>query len=315
MCRLGLLGSIALFLCAGCETKSDNVWPDKPGPKVLTSFGPIQCFAMNVAGDDAVVQVVWTAEGAHHHGDPSTQALKLAHKADLLFYVGLTLGDGDLAGKLKTRSGNGNLKVVALGDSIDKKVLLQGECHHEGGHEPGENHDHTDPHVWLSPEHAKTMVLAIRDELKRVDPAHASGYDARAAAYVAKLERLQQDGLAMLKNVKDRKILSHHDALAYFAKSFNLEIVDFIQIGEVEPGSAQLDQIVKQCEKTGVRVIAVEPQFNSKTAASVIAAALKVKPAFAEVDTLETASQEDLTLDYYERKMRTNLENLAKALQ
>jgi zinc transport system substrate-binding protein len=319
--RLGFVacaGLAAGVLLGGCARKTDTAWPDKPGPKVLTSFPPIQCFALNVAGDDATVKVILTSEGAHHHGDPSTNHLKLAAHADVLFYNGLSL-DNTIASKVRSASGNPKLALIALGDALDQKALLEGECHHEGGHKEGEEHDHgTDPHVWLSPKHAKTMVGVIRDELKRLDPAHAAGYDSRAAAYVAKLDQLEQDGLALLKDKADKKILTHHDALQYFSQAFGLKLIDFIQTADVEPGSKDLEKIIKQAKKYGVRVIAVEPQFNRNTAAAVILAALKkegIDAVFAEVDTLEAADEADITPDFYERKMRTNLENLAKALQ
>ncbi len=311
---VSMIGLFTLF--SGCERKSENVWPDKPGKKVLTTFAPLQCFALNVAGDDAIVKVILTSEGAHHHGDPAPQHLKLAAKADVLFYNGLLLDDG-IARRLHGSGGNPNLPIVALGEKIPKDERLEGACHHD--HAPGEAHDHgDDPHVWLGPKHAQTMVAAIRDQLKSIDPEHAAGYESRAAAYIAKLEQLEKDGLAMLKDCTDNKLLTHHDSLAYFADAFKLRIIDFIQTADVEPGSEQLNKIIKSCKKFEARVIAVEPQYNRNTAAAVIKAELEkagIKPVFVEVDTLEAANEADITPDYYERKMRANLENLAKALR
>lgn len=306
------------LLLGGCVSKkNDELWPDKPGPKVLTSFAPIQCFALNVAGDDATVKVVLTTEGAHHGGDPTSQHLRMAAKADVLFFNGLGLEDA-IVGKVKSSCGNPKLTLVALGERIKKDDLLEGECKHDH-HAGHEHHDHgIDPHAWLSPKHAKTMVAAIRDELKRIDPSHAQGYDYRAAAYIGKLDQLEKDGLEMLKDKADRKLLTHHDSLQYFAESFKLKIIDHIQTEHVEPGSERLDKIIKQAKKYTVRTIAVEPQFNRNTAAAVIKGELQkagIKAAFVEVDTLETADASEVTADFYERKMRANLKNLADALK
>jgi hypothetical protein len=38
-------------------------------------------------------------------------------------------------------------------------------------------------------------------------------------------------------------------------------------------------------------------------------------PEFVELDPLETADAGDLTPDFYERRLRANLDNLAKVLQ
>jgi zinc transport system substrate-binding protein len=308
----------------GCSTKPSDIWPEKTGPKLLTSFPPIQCFVMNVAGDDATVKVILTSEGAHHGGDPSQHHLKLAATADALFYDGLGLDDGIVA-KIKNSAGNSKLSTVALGGKIDAKLLLKWEGDHdEDGHEHGkehDGHDHEgglDPHVWLSPKMAKIMVGTIRDELARIDPAHAKGYEVRAAAYIARLDQMHRDGMIILGGSKNRKLLSHHDALGYFARDFDLKIVSQIQIGEVEPGSKELAHIIEEAKKQGVSAIAVEPQFSRNTAAAVIKSELEksgIHVRYAEVDTLETADEADLTPDFYERKMMQNLENLGKALR
>jgi len=316
MVLLGGFGLGTLLAVTSCSNPPEEIWPVNKAPRILTSFAPIQCFALNVAGDDAAVKVILSTEGAHHGGDPSAHQLRLAAKADVLYFVGIGLDD-NIASKVKMSASNPKLSLVALGKSIDPKCLLEGECHHQ--HKPGEVHEHgLDPHVWLSPKHAITMVEAIRDELKRIDPAHAAGYESRADAYISKLKKLESEGVAMLSGKKDRKILTHHDSLQYFARDFGLEIVSYIQTSEVEPGADELKDILDAAKKNSVRVIAVEPQFSRNSAASVIKAGLekeKINAVFVPVDTLEAADEADLTADFYERKMRENLENLAKALQ
>ena len=47
---------LAALLPFGCGSGPDGVWPDRPGPKVVVSFAPVYCWAVNVAGDDAVVK-------------------------------------------------------------------------------------------------------------------------------------------------------------------------------------------------------------------------------------------------------------------
>ena len=59
-----LLAPLALVGFVGCGSKP-SVWPDHPGPKVVVSFAPYYCFAVNVAGDDAVVKNMMAATGPH----------------------------------------------------------------------------------------------------------------------------------------------------------------------------------------------------------------------------------------------------------
>jgi ABC-type Zn uptake system ZnuABC Zn-binding protein ZnuA len=163
------------------------------------------------------------------------------------------------------------------------------------------------------------MVAGIRDEMKRIDPAHAADYDARAAAYVAKLEKLEKDGIDMLKDKKERKIVAFHDSLRYFGDTFGITIADFIQPEPgVDPSGSQMKKLIEQCKSSNIRIIAVEPQYPRNTSAATILKELRdagVDAQFVEIDPLETADEAELTPDLYERKMRSNLENLAKALR
>src|SRR5262249_49413144 len=113
---VGLLVLLAALI-SGCRSKDDDLWPkDHTGPKVVGSFAPPYCFAVNVAGEDAVVRTVMTTAGPHHF-HPTDQDARLLRRADILFINGLGL-DNDPAETLKRGSGNKNLRLVVLGDRV-----------------------------------------------------------------------------------------------------------------------------------------------------------------------------------------------------
>lgn len=319
--------ALLLALAPGCgskkpdDAKNPGDWPAKPGPKVVVSFAPLYCFAAAVAGDDAVVRNVMTTTGPHDF-DPKKEDMKLAAGADLFFCVGLEL-DEDKAGAMKTGSGNTNLKIVQLGARVDPKKLLEGVCTHDHG--DGKAHDHKhghDPHLWLSPDHAITFVNAIRDELKAADPAHAAGYDGRAAAYVATLTKLKSDGQALLKGKKDNRIVTFHDALGYFSECYGIDVRGVLtQKPGQEPDQKELKKLIAICTDANkpTRVIAVEPQYSTSTSGETLRKELLAKgltdAVLVEVDTLETVKPDELKVEWYETKMRANLDVLAKALK
>ena len=301
--------------CGGGE----SVWPDRPGPKVVVSFAPIYCWAVNVAGDDAVVKNMMTTTGPHDFNPTDTDA-RLVPRADLFFVNGIGL-DNHIAAAVKKGSGNAALKVVDLGSKLPADQLVEGQCHHDhAGHD--HPHDHgTDPHVWLSPDFAVVMVEAIRDELKQADPAHAANYDRRAAEYVGKLRGLKAYGLEKLKGKPDRKLVSFHESLAYFARSYDLSIAGVVQKkpGQ-EPNTEELKQLVKLCREKQVRLLAVEPQYTANTSARAILDELRrnggvADPALVEIDPLETVTPQALTAAWYEERMRANLDALAGAMK
>ena len=334
--RLGLkvagvvaLAAVIPFLTLGCGTNKTNPaaggpndpnWPDRPGPKVVVSFAPLYCFAANVAGDDAVVKNVMTTTGPHDF-NPTADDVKVLTQAEIFFVIGLELDEAK-AETMKKGSGNGNLKIVELGEKIPKDKRCEGKCEH-ADHKPGDKHEHgDDPHVWLSPDHAAIMVNAIRDELKTADPAHAAGYDQRAAAYITKLQALKTDGRALLKDKKERRIVSFHDSLAYFEKAYDVEVRGVLtQKPGQEPDEKQMKKLIRICtdEAKPTRVIAVEPQYSTSNAGEALKKELAAKGLtgveLVEIDPLETVRPDDLTPDWYENKMRENVTKLAEKLK
>jgi len=312
-----ILAGLLPLLGVGCGG-SDTTWPNDARPKVVVSFAPIYCFATNVAGDDAVVRSVMTTTGPHDFNPTDIEA-RLLRKANLFFVNGVGL-DTDVANALKKGSGNKGLNLVALGDRIPVDQLLEGQCHHD--HADGHHHDHgNDPHVWLSPDFAVLMTETIRDELKAADPDHAANYDRRAAEYVGKLRKLKADGREQLKGKADRKLVTFHESLAYFAQAFDLSIEGVVQKKPgVEPNQDEIKELLAVCREKQVRLIAVEPQYTANTSAKTIIGELTrngkvADAALVEIDPLETVNPAALTPEWYEVRMRANLDALAKAMK
>ena len=66
------------------------------------------------------------------------------------------------------------------------------------------------------------QVKNIADQLAKADAKHADLYKKNAEAYIAKLNRLKQDMHAKLDPLKNRKIVTFHEAFPYFAHAYGL---------------------------------------------------------------------------------------------
>jgi zinc transport system substrate-binding protein len=314
--RLLLSGLFAatFLAAAGCSAGADP-WPQKPGPRVLAFFPPLYSLAAQVAGDDATVLSLLTTKGPHEYEPTHNDARKL-HRADLFLTVGLGLDDA-VTTKLKDSSGNAKLKVVELGERLPPDMLRRG---HKAEAHDGHDHGDVDPHVWLGIPEAVNMVETIRDELAALDPPHADGYRRRAAETAERLRKLQAEGKAQLAAKAEKpRLLSFHDALYYFARSFDVVIEGYIEAPGQEPSAKRVKDLVALCKEKQVRLIAVEPQYPSNTGARLLLDELRRQgipdAAFVEIDPMETADIANLTTDYYERTTRANVETLAKALK
>ena len=294
-------------------------WPNRPGPKVVAGFAPLYSLAASIGGDDANVICLSGSTGPHGGGDPSPDQIRLIRKADLILGVGLGL-DERHNGRLREVAHSPKWNLVELGEKLDPKTLLEGACLHDHG--PGqshEGHDHgTDPHVWLSPDYVRVMAGEIRDEFSRLDPAHAKNYADRAEALLKEVGEVEQYGRDKFKNLKDKTIVSHHDALQYFARAFGLTVAAPIQQAEIEPNSDELAKVKQICLAKKVRVIAVEPQFSANTSAKSLLSSLKsagIDAVMVEVDPIETADAAALKPGLWQAVMRRNIDKLAEALK
>jgi ABC-type Zn uptake system ZnuABC Zn-binding protein ZnuA len=285
----------------------------------MVTFPPLYCFAANVAGDDATVIPLLDATGVHDYHPTPHDAIRL-HGATLFFANGLDL-DESFAKTLANNANNPKLKLFEVAEAIPQESLRKISSHdHDDGKGHGHGHHHHgeyDPHVWLGIPEAILMVEFIRDRLKEADPEHLDGYNERAEKYIAELKKLQEYGKEKFKDKKDRKLITLHDSLGYFARTFDLKVVQSIQnvAGEEDTSPKWVAELAALCEKEKIRVIAVEPNQMTNTSADTLESALKGKLQKVEVDMIESVPRKDLTKDYYTEKMKQNIDKLAKALK
>jgi ABC-type Zn uptake system ZnuABC Zn-binding protein ZnuA len=297
----------ALLGLAGCG-QIGPAW--KGSPKILVSFAPLYSFATNVAGEYGSVLCLCKDVGPHNY-EYNIRDTVLLKKADLFLANGLSLDDG-FCDKLNRNSGNPKLRYVKVADSLDEKLRKpMAEHDHDGHHHHGDN----DPHVWLGIPQAVAMVEAIAKELAAVDPPNAADYQRNAAAYIERLQKMHADGKKELAALKGKPIVTFHESLTYFADSFDLTIADAVQIAPgVEVDGQRLAKLAKLCEEKKVSIITIEPQYP-EVAANTLRERLKnrgLDVKLVVVDPLETVNAGELSPDWYEKKLRENIENLAK---
>lgn len=314
MKRWFCLFALGIVSLAGC-TATPSPWKNAPAgqKRVLASFPPIYSMAKAVAGDEAYVLCLLTTVGPHDY-QPHPNEMRKLRDADVIFTNGLQLDDRFMDRLLAGASVQAT-RVTKLGNAIPKDQLKGGVEHN------GHTHGDSDPHVWLGPPQAIEMTRALAARLIELDPAHKTGYETRAAAFVKELEALQAHGKQLLAGKKNRNLLTQHESLAYFAAAFDLNVVGSIQINPGDDAdSVRLGILAKQCREQNVQVIAVEPQY-ARGQAKNLQQQLKQQGLtvnIIEIDPIETADLMDggpnPDPNVYLTKMRQNIENLAKAL-
>jgi zinc transport system substrate-binding protein len=332
------LGALFLFCClgfAGCSRAHDPWKSARAGQKhILVTFPPLYSLTHAIAGDDAYVLCFLTTTGPHEYEFSPTDAIK-AKGAHLIIHNGLELDDA-LVEKLNNQA---KVPTLAVGKALPEDKLLEmgdddepkgdekakkedkharkhggkeGHAHHHGAH---------DPHIWLGPPEAMLIVDAIAAKLAEIDSQQGSAYGKRAELLKEKLKKLHDEGMEQFKSKKNLKVVTMHDSMGYFARAFGLEVVGTIlpQPGaEIE--AARIAKLEDLCKKKQVGLITYEPQYTD-TQPKLLQKQLKnrgLDVRLAEFDPLETAPLSTDSVnpdaDYYLRKMRENIDRLAREL-
>ncbi len=278
-----------------------NACADDGSFSIVTSFYPMYIFTLNVAKDISGVKVMNLTKpvtGCLHDYQMTPDDMKTLSAASVFVINGA--GMESFMGKvIKERK---DLRVVDASRGIE---LINEKSDH-GEH----SHESANPHVWVSVSLAMKQVANIAEGLASADPKNAARYRANAKAYLDKLESLKKKMHDALDSLKNKKIVTFHEAFPYFAKEFGLEIAAVI---EREPGSEpnakELAETIETVRKSGIKVLLAEPQYPSKCA-DIIA-----KETGAKVYILDPVVTGPVEADAYINVMERNLETLGKALE
>jgi zinc/manganese transport system substrate-binding protein len=176
----------------------------------------------------------------------------------------------------------GSRLVVASGADVDawlrdateaagaggRVVELIDHVRTERGAEAGQG-DEVDPHWWQDPRNGIRAVAAIRDALVRADPRDAAAFRRRAAAYAARIERLDGAIARCWARVPppQRRLVTTHDALGYYARRYGIAVVGAV-IPSLStagsPSAGALAELVDAIRRERVNAIFAESSVNPK---------------------------------------------------
>ncbi|MFY1067374.1 metal ABC transporter solute-binding protein, Zn/Mn family [Enterococcus sp. AD013-P3] len=273
-----VFSSLLLAACSGGKTtSSSNPATGDEKIKVVATFYPMYDFAKEVVGDEGEVSLLIPAGTEPHDYEPSAKDMAAISDADVLVY---NLDEFETwMDNVKDNLNKDKTLVIEAGDEIDL-LAASGDGHdHEEeedhDHEAEESHDHEDehdhdgkdPHVWTDPVMAIKEVQEIAKELGEKYPEKKATFDQNAAAYVAKLEKLDADYQAAFKDAKNKTLLVQHAAFGYLAHQYGLTQESIAGISpDQEPTPARLAELKHFVEDHGVSVIYFEENANSKVA-------------------------------------------------
>ncbi len=250
---------IALILMlTACQFSAEGGRKATPLPssvrlRVIATFSIVGDFAQNVGGDLIELKTLAGLGSDIHEFEPNPSDALAVRNANVLLENGLGLETW--VDRLYTSSGSQARRVIVSQGIPIRSRDVDGKVE-------------SDPHVWQDVHNAMTMTLTIRDAFVAADPANASVYQANAAAYVARLQTLDQEITTEISRLPAdrRKLVTSHDAIGYFAARYGFNVIGSL-LGTVatasgDPSAREFAQLVADIKASGVRAVFVESVSN-----------------------------------------------------
>jgi zinc transport system substrate-binding protein len=295
MVLLSLFGSLA---CTQ-ETNNGEI-------KVVATIFPLADFVKNVGGDKVEVIPLLPAGASPHAYDLKVDQVKNIAEAKLFVMNGLGL-DSWIGDKVKAAA-SPDLVVVDTSIFVSIEGLLLTGHEQDHGHE--ESHQGVNPHIWLDPVLAQKQVEAIAQGLIMLDPANSGVYITNAAAYIDKLQSLDEEIQASTDNFSQREFIAFHPAWTYFANRYGLIEAAVIEESPGDDSAWHTRKVIDVARQLNIKAIFAELQFNSERAHTI------AEEIGGEVLFLDPIGGADLEgRDSYIELMRYNVEQMTLAME
>lgn len=245
-------GIVAILLATLLPGAASAQAPDRI--KVVATFSILADLVRNVGGEAVEVASLVGPEADAHVFSPSPQDARVLAGARLVVVNGLGF-EGWMNRLVKASGFKGTVVTASRG----VKPLREEGHSHDHGH--GHSHGAQDPHAWQDVANTKIYVANIRDALARIDPPRADAYRTAAAAYLARLDRLDADIRTAFAAIprERRKVITSHDAFAYYGRAYGITFLSPQGIStEAEASAKDVAELIRQIRRENVRSVFVE---------------------------------------------------------
>jgi ABC-type Zn uptake system ZnuABC Zn-binding protein ZnuA len=249
----------------GCGDDDTSSAAGRGGITVVATTTQAADLARAVAGDRSEVTGLLPANADPHDYEVRPDDIKTLADADVVIRSGADL-DAWLADAIE--SSGSDARELVLIDEVD---TIKG--HHEDEHaDEEEEHaaeDEVDPHWWQDPRNAAKAVAAIEATLVAADPGGAAAYARNAGAYTRRLTALDRavaDCIDQLPPAQ-RKLVTTHDALGYYADRYGLEVVGAVIPSlstQAQASAGEVTELVDTIKREQVKAIFAESSVNPK---------------------------------------------------
>lgn len=304
--------AMALFILAGCNEESQEEM-DSDLLQIYTSVYPLQFFTEQIGDEFVVVKTIYPPGADEHTFEPSQKDMIKLAESDLFIFVGLGL-EGFVE-KAKDVLQNENVTLLAAGEKLHlEEGHNEHEVHeHEEHDHDGHSHGDIDPHVWIDPQYAKGLALAITEELSALIPEQKETFEKNFSVLAKQLDEIDTRFKELAANKKHHEFIVAHSAYQYWEKRYGIEQVAISGFSTSdEPSQKKLQNLVDHAKEKGLKYVLYEQNYQSRFAETI---QNEIGAEALTLHNLAVLTEDDIkNNETYFSLMDKNLETLAKAL-
>jgi zinc/manganese transport system substrate-binding protein len=236
---------------------------------VVATTPDLGAIAREVGGSHIELVVLAKPTEDPHFVDAKPSFILKLNRADALIEGGAELEAGWLrpllegARNAKLEAGRPGLIAAAEGVALlDVPAALdrsQGDIHAAGN-----------PHYLTDPQNARIVAAHIARSFAELDPSSAAAYAANLKNFTDRLEAKMEEWQRLLAPFKGRPIVTYHNFWIYFGRRFDFPMDLFLEPKPgIPPTPAHLAGVITRMKAQNLKLIAVQPYQNRKTAETV----------------------------------------------
>ncbi len=236
---------------------------------VVATTPDLGAIAHEIGGDHLDLTVLAKATEDPHFVDAKPSFIVKLNRAHALIEGGAELEAGWLAPLLH---GARNPKIAAgqPGHIMASEGVSLLEVPAVLDRSQGDIHASGNPHFLTDPLNAKIVAAHLAQSFSQIDPTSASFYAANLQRFNGQLEAKLVEWQKLLAPYQGRPLVTYHSYWIYFGRRFGFPMDLYLEPKPgIPPTPAHLAEVITAMKAANLKVIAVQPYQNRKTAETV----------------------------------------------
>jgi zinc/manganese transport system substrate-binding protein len=215
------------------------------GLRVVASFSILGDIAQTIGGSDVSVTTLIAPNSDAHSFSPRPTDARALSQAQLVIVNGMGM------------EGWMDRLVASSGCKCTIAVASRNVTPLPGG----------DYHAWQDAANGKRYAANIRDALMTADPVHAKAYHQRAAALIARLDKLDSWIKQEIGRIPptQRIVMTSHDAFAYYGKAYGVTFIAPSGLShDSEASASTVASMERQIREQHIRALFLQNISNNR---------------------------------------------------